>query len=135
MLGERLRTLRIDNNKTREEVATYLGVTVDAYGRYESETRQASIESYVKLAIYYQVSLDYLLCRDDVQTSVFNRSQVYSFRELVDLGLNGQLAHGLIKQVIDKQPFEKRIFVEGSTVKYVLKEDVLNLLEKLIEEL
>ena len=38
MLGERLRTLRIDNKKSREEIATYLGVTVDAYGRYESET-------------------------------------------------------------------------------------------------
>ncbi|HEM3658008.1 TPA: helix-turn-helix transcriptional regulator [Streptococcus suis] len=109
MLGTRLQTLRIDNGKNKEELSIYLNMTVDAYSRYETGKRQPSVDNLVKLAIFYGVSLDYLLGRDDIEIPVFDRSQVVCYKDLVDLGINGKLAHGIISQIDSNKLFEKRI--------------------------
>lgn len=132
-LSDRLRHLRIDNGKEKEELAAYLSISVDSYTRYERGSRQPDVDSLVKLAIFYGVSLDYLLGRDDIEMPVFDRSQVISYRDLVDLGLNAKLAHGIITQITSRQAFEDRIRIGDDKIKYVTKESVVSLLAKLTE--
>ncbi|MBR1984107.1 MAG: helix-turn-helix transcriptional regulator [Clostridia bacterium] len=55
-----LKLLRKQMNKTQEEIAKELNVTQQTYARYELGTSEPTIESLIKLADYYQVSLDYL---------------------------------------------------------------------------
>ncbi|WP_449455561.1 helix-turn-helix domain-containing protein [Streptococcus suis] len=133
MLGTRLQTLRVDNGKNKEELSIYLNMTVDAYSRYETGKRQPSVDNLVKLAIFYGVSLDYLLGRDDVEIPVFDRESVVSYRDLVELGVNPKLAHGIVAQIDRSKSFEERIrrSVDDKT-KFVTRQEVKSLLENLI---
>lgn len=128
-VSERLKHLRIDNDKSREELASYLGITVRSYARYETGERLPDVDSLIKLAIFYQVTLDYLMGRDDIEMPVFDRSEVVSYKDLVDKGLNKKLAHSLIKEVWDSLSFEARAFNPEGKIKYVLKSDIVELLE------
>ncbi|WP_105143274.1 helix-turn-helix domain-containing protein [Streptococcus suis] len=132
MLGTRLQTLRIDNEKNKEELSIYLNMTVDAYSRYETGKRQPSVDNLVKLAIFYGVSLDYLLGRDDIEIPVFDRESVVSYRDLVELGVNPKLAHGIVAQIDRSKPFEERIrrSVDDKT-KFVTRDEVKALLKGL----
>ena len=133
-IAERLRDLRVDNGKEREELAIYLNVTVSAYNRYEAGTRTLDPDSLIKIAIFYGVTLDYLMGYDEIDVSVFNRRAVYSYRDLVELGMDDKLAHGIIKQIDSAKPFEERIrrSVDDKT-KFVKKEEVKVFLQSLIE--
>lgn len=58
-----LKELRKLNNKTQEEIAEILDMSAVGYSHYELEKREPSIETLIKLADYYDVSLDYLVGR------------------------------------------------------------------------
>ena len=60
-LKDRLKQLRLDNKKTQKEIAQSLGIKEQAYQRYEYGTREPKLESVKKLALYYNVTSDYLL--------------------------------------------------------------------------
>lgn len=60
---EKLRELRKENNKTQEEVAKQINTTRISYTRYELGTSEPTIETLIKLADIYGVSLDYLVGR------------------------------------------------------------------------
>ena len=56
--------LRKENKKTQEEIAKELNLSVTGYSYYETGKREPSIETLIKLADYYGVSLDYLVGRN-----------------------------------------------------------------------
>lgn len=57
----RIRDLREDHDKTQREIAKYLNMQVTVYQRYERGEREIPIWAVIRLACYYQVSLDYLV--------------------------------------------------------------------------
>ncbi|MEE0884070.1 MAG: helix-turn-helix transcriptional regulator [Faecalimonas sp.] len=61
MLFQRLEDLRIDNDKTQLEIADLLGCQREVYRRYEKGTRQIPIDFLMKLALFYDVSIDYIV--------------------------------------------------------------------------
>ena len=61
----RLREIRENTNKTQTEVAKYLGVTRQAYNNYELGNRQLNPDMLDKLADYFNVSVHYLLGREN----------------------------------------------------------------------
>ena len=64
---KRIRDLREDTDLTQEYVAkTILNCTRSAYSKMESGTRLISIDDLIKLADFYNVSIDYILCRTDI---------------------------------------------------------------------
>ena len=60
ILAQHLKELREERNKTQKEIADFLKITVRSYQRYESNEREPKIETIKKIAIYYNVTLDYL---------------------------------------------------------------------------
>ncbi len=66
-LGARLRTLRHCRRISQTEVAQYIGITRSAYSHYESNNRQPVYETIIKLAAFFNVSVDYLLVGEDPQ--------------------------------------------------------------------
>lgn len=60
-MGERLRELRLSRNISQEEVARHIGITRSAYSHYEINNRQPVYETLIKLAAYFDVSLDYMI--------------------------------------------------------------------------
>lgn len=65
MIFENIRNLREDNDKTQKELADYLNVTQTNYSKYELGKVNIPIEVFMKLADYYDVSVDFLLGRTD----------------------------------------------------------------------
>lgn len=58
---KRLEDLRIDADKTQQQIADILVCQREVYRRYEKGTREIPVWAAIKLAEYYDVSLDYLL--------------------------------------------------------------------------
>ena len=60
---QRLRDLREDNGKKQSEIAALLNCTQQAYSTYERGERDIPSKVLIKLADYYNTSVDYLLGR------------------------------------------------------------------------
>ena len=65
---ENIRSLRIDNGYTQQQIADYLNVKQNTYSQYEVGTLNYSVDTLMKLADFYHVSVDYLLGRTDIKT-------------------------------------------------------------------
>lgn len=57
---QRLRDIREDNDLTQADVAKALNIQQTQYSRYERGATQMSIDKYIVLAKYYNISLDYI---------------------------------------------------------------------------
>ena len=55
-----IRNLREDADKTQKEIADILGTSQTMYARYERGANEMPLRHLMKLAQYYNVSLDYL---------------------------------------------------------------------------
>lgn len=64
----RLRDLREDHDLTQAEIAAHLNIRQNTYSQYENGVRQIPHEMLVKLALYYNTSVDYILEVTDVET-------------------------------------------------------------------
>lgn len=63
--AERLKALREEKKVTQRVVAAYLGLTDTAYGFYEQGKNYPNMDILIKLADYFEVSLDYLVGRSE----------------------------------------------------------------------
>lgn len=63
MIFQNIRNLREDSDKTQTELADFLNVKQTTYSKYELGKINIPIEVFIKLADYYDVSVDYLLGR------------------------------------------------------------------------
>lgn len=61
MYFRRIEELRIDNDKTQQEIADYLNCHREVYRRYEKGTREIPVSYAILLSKYYNCSVDYLL--------------------------------------------------------------------------
>ena len=58
---ERLKGLRENKDFKQEEIAKMLNITQSAYSYYEMGKRQIPSDALIKLALFYNTSVDYLL--------------------------------------------------------------------------
>lgn len=64
MIFPNIRNLREDNDKTQTELAEYLNIKQTTYSKYELGKINIPIESFIRLADFYNVSIDYLVGRN-----------------------------------------------------------------------
>lgn len=136
-VADRLKIIREDRNKTKEQVANYLEIQLRAYQRYEAGERLPDLEKLKSLARYFDCTLDYLVGMDVPQEKKYiDRGLVLNQSEIMDLGYNKKFAYGLMKQIIDHQSESEEVHVsENDNKKYVTKEQVRQLLEELLEKI
>ncbi|MCM1172095.1 MAG: helix-turn-helix transcriptional regulator [Clostridium sp.] len=65
MLSSRLNYIRKHKGFTAQQVADYLHINIRSYRAYESADRSPNLDTLVKIADLFDVSIDYLLGRDD----------------------------------------------------------------------
>ncbi len=68
MIFERIKNVREDCDLTQQQIADYLHVSQNTYSQYETGKITLSAENAVKLAQFYNVSVDYLLGLTDEKT-------------------------------------------------------------------
>lgn len=61
----RIRDLREDNDLTQKQICEYLICDQSLYSKYERGEREIPLNLIIKLADYYNVSLDYITGRSD----------------------------------------------------------------------
>ena len=64
----RIKDLREDRDIKQQQVANYLMCDQSLYSKYERGERPLPLEYADRLADYYGVSIDYLLCRTNIKT-------------------------------------------------------------------
>lgn len=62
-MENRIKKIRLENGVSQKVIAAYLDVPVTTYASYEQGKSQPSSERLIKLADYFNVSVDYLLGR------------------------------------------------------------------------
>lgn len=62
---QRLEDLRVDADKTQEEIAEILNCKREVYRRYEKGLYDIPVWALIKLAQYYHTSTDYILGLSD----------------------------------------------------------------------
>lgn len=64
-IGKKLKELRICENLTQEQLAEKLNISRVNYTRYETDTAKPDYETLLKIANFYNISLDELFGRND----------------------------------------------------------------------
>ncbi len=62
---KRIRDLREDKDLSQKKIAEYLGMSQTGYSKYETGENDMPTAVLIKLAKYYNVSVDYLLGETD----------------------------------------------------------------------
>ncbi len=65
MFNQRLRKMRMKSGLTQQTMADKLQISLNAYQKYEQAERSPSLDCLVRIADILNVSVDYLLGRDD----------------------------------------------------------------------
>lgn len=63
MVFVRLKNLREDHDLSQSDIAKYLNISQRTYSYYETGGRDIPIQILIKLADYYNTSIDYLVNR------------------------------------------------------------------------
>ena len=69
-LYHKIRDIREDHDMPQREIAAVLEITPQQYQLYESGKREMPMHLFIKLAEYYEVTIDYLVGRD--KRSIFD---------------------------------------------------------------
>ena len=67
MIGERIKTLRIEKNLLQKDLAKKLNLSQQTISLYESNRRQPDYLTLQNIATFFNVSVDYLLGRTDIR--------------------------------------------------------------------
>ena len=59
----RLKELRLEKGATQKEVAEFIYCSSLVYSRYEREEREPDIDTLCRLADFFGVTVDYIVCR------------------------------------------------------------------------
>lgn len=82
----RLKEIRKECGIKRSSLAKEIGINQSTIANYENETRQAPYEYLIKFAEYFDVSIDYLLGRNDEEKPISDsrHTLTYEERELLE---------------------------------------------------
>ena len=80
MIGTRLKILREELGLKQEELAQKLSVSPSSIGMYETNKREPNSEIIIKIANFFNVTIDYLLGKSDIRNNNENIENNAFFR-------------------------------------------------------
>jgi len=72
----RLKELRISKNLSQKDIAKYINKTTQSYSLYERGERDPDSATLIKLADFFEVSVDYLLGRTTIPNMLMIKENV-----------------------------------------------------------
>ena len=86
-LGQKINKIRKEKKLSQSDIAETVGVSRDAISKYERDDIVPSVENAKKIAQVLEVSLDYLVSKEDKQEVIDNR-MLQRIREIQKLAEN-----------------------------------------------
>ncbi len=87
-LKDILRTLRQENGYTQQYLADYLGIKRPTYTRYEGGTNEPDLKTLEMVAKLYNVTIDYLMGRDDTIPHELSEEEVLEKFDVVPMDMS-----------------------------------------------
>lgn len=87
MLNERIKELRNSRKMTQVELAKALGLTKQCVSNWENDNVLPSVDMLCKLADFFSVTTDYLLCREEkdcLSVDGLSNDEVVHIRQIID---------------------------------------------------
>ena len=76
---ERLRDMREDRDLYQADIAKLLNISQQTYSRYENDDISIDKDSLIKLALFYNISVDYLLVLTDERKPYPRKKTIVAF--------------------------------------------------------
>lgn len=73
MKFQRIQDLRIDSDLSQKKIGEILHISQRSYSHYETGSRNIPIEMLIRLADYYDTTIDYLVGRTDNKEPIKSR--------------------------------------------------------------
>ena len=67
IFNDRLKQLRLERSFTQEQAAAEMGLPYRSYQRLEMDGRKTHYDTLIKIADYYDVSVDWLMGRTEIR--------------------------------------------------------------------
>ncbi|MGU3473906.1 helix-turn-helix domain-containing protein [Paenibacillus sp. D51F] len=99
-MGDRLRELRLNKNMSQEEVSKKIGITRSAYSHYEINNRQPVYETLIKLATFFEVSLDYMIGGEQNQSEAQVAPETFEILRILS-GMDAEKRQRSIDRMMD----------------------------------
>lgn len=136
-MGNRIKELRLENGISQEELSKAIGVTRQAISLFEKGKRDPKLETWVKLADYFNVSIEYLQGQTD-EKSIYIEFYKVTTNERYTEKMN-KILNNLKKNMTEKEwkefiNLETKISVTYSLLDTKTKNDLEQDLKKLIEK-
>lgn len=119
-IQERLKDLRKEHGLSLEELAELTDISKSALGSYETDDyKEINHGSLLKLAHFYKVSTDYLLCLTDNRLHAnAELSELHLSDEMVELLKSGHINNRLLCEIATNENFKRlmadaEIYVDG----------------------
>ena len=80
----RLKNLRIEKGKLQSDIANYLNISISGYSLYELGKRDIPTEYLIKLADYFNTTIDYILGKSDISTPINIQKIKYDNNKVLD---------------------------------------------------
>lgn len=117
---ERLKMLRQKKNVLQKDVAEAINVSRTTYVKYENGDSEPSHKILIKLAEYYNVSIDYLL----------NKTNSRNYNKGIKIPVLGSVAAGIpisaIQDIIDEEEISEELASTGEFFGLVIKGDSMS---------
>lgn len=97
MLSDRIKRERQKKGISMRQAAMEMGFPYTTYVNYEKGISEPNSEGLVKIAVFYNVSADYLLGRHEEEARVIQEDIEQSVMEDVEIGMGASLRHPLTK--------------------------------------
>lgn len=86
MFSERLKELREEAGLSQKEIADILNISRTSISGYESTNREPDFSTLIKIANFFDISLDYLLGRTDVKVPFeFNNAKHKDYIKILNM--------------------------------------------------
>ncbi len=100
MSNFRLKELREEKGVTQDAVAKYLGCAQQSVNNYENRGNQPDIDTLIKLAIFFDTSVDYLIGFSDARYKYQNSTQKDDTSYIEDITLRAKLVPPEVRKSI-----------------------------------
>jgi len=101
IFSERLKQLRIQNNRYQKELAIHLRVSVGTVSSYENGIHRPDLNTIARIADFYGVTADYLLGRTDCPCPI----------DHINRGITGKYSIGRLMRLLTVLPETEKKFL------------------------
>lgn len=102
--GERFKALRLEHNITQKDLADKFFLNYTSISKYENNKAIPELDLLQRIADYFDVTVDYLLCRTDNKNSNVYKSDFdgHAYTVEIDKGVKTKITQDDLQNMIKK---------------------------------